>query len=200
LTSEARSIGFPVCVKTAALDVVHKSDVGGVRVGIADEEELAEAAASLWGAVPSGPLLVMPSFTPAFEMLVGGFVDAHFGPVVVLGRGGVLTEVESDTKLVTGKVTPDAVESALSALRCFPVLQGYRSSPALDIAGLRDVAVALGAVLASEPTISVDLNPVLVYPDRCEIADVRVMSASDAAPASAHGPTEQGVPKDRADL
>ena len=200
LTREARGIGFPVCVKTAAVDVVHKSDVGGVRVGIADEEELAQAATSLWGAEPAAPLLVMPSFPPAFEMLVGGFVDAHFGPVVVLGRGGVLTEVESDTQLVTGMVTPGAVESALSALRCFPVLQGYRSSPALDLAGLRDIAVALGAVLTGEPTISVDLNPVLVYPDRCEIADVRVMSTSGAAPASADGPGEQSVPKDRADL
>jgi acetyltransferase len=198
LASAARRIGFPVCVKTAAVDVVHKSDVGGVRVGIADEEELAQAAASLWGAVPAGPLLVMPSFPAGFEMLVGGFVDAHFGPVVVLGRGGVLTEVESDTQLVTGPVTAAAVEAALSALRCFPVLRGYRSAPALDITGLRDIAVALGTVLASEPTISVDLNPVIVYPDRCEVADVRVMSPSDAAPPS--GAVEQGVPQDRADL
>ena len=158
------------------------------------------SGSSLWGAVPSGPLLVMPSFPAAFEMLVGGFVDAHFGPVVVLGRGGVLTEVEADTQLVTGLVTPEAVESALSALRCFPVLQGYRSAPALDITGLRDIAVALGSVLASEPTIAVDLNPVLVYPDRCEIADVRVMSARDAAPASAHGSGDQGFAQHRADL
>jgi acetate---CoA ligase (ADP-forming) len=200
LTDEARGIGYPVCVKTAALDVVHKSDVGGVRVGIADEEELRAAAASLWGAVPSGPLLVMPSFPTAFEMLVGGFVDAHFGPVVVLGRGGVLTEMESDTQLVSGHITPEAVESALSGLRCFPVLQGYRSAPALDISGLRDIAVALAAVLTSEPTIAVDLNPVLVYPDRCEIADVRVMSAGDAEPNSGHGRSEQGLPQGRADL
>lgn len=193
LIQEAHSIGFPVCVKTAALDVVHKSDVGGVRVGIADEDELREAASALWGAVPSGPLLVMPSFPPAFEMLVGGFVDGHFGPVVVLGRGGVLTEVESDTQLVAAPVTPHAVDSALRALRCFPVLQGYRSAPALDVTGLRDLAVALAGVLTEDPSIAVDLNPVLVYPDRCEIADVRIMSASVAEPGSGSGAAHQGV-------
>jgi hypothetical protein len=150
-------------------------------VGIADEAALAEAAAALWSAVPERPLLVMPSFPPAFEMLVGGFVDAHFGPVVVLGRGGVLTEVEADTQLVAGPIDAEAVDSALRSLRCFPVLRGYRGAPALDIRGLRDLAMGLRDVLTSEPTISLDLNPVLVYPDRCEIADVRVMSASVAS-------------------
>jgi len=198
LLREAEVVGYPVCLKTAALDVVHKSDVGGVRLGIVDEAGLRSAAAELWAAVPSRPLLLMPSFPPAFEMLVGGFVDATFGPVVVVGRGGVLTELENDTQLVTGDVTPRAVESAIRALRCFPVLRGYRSGPALDVAGLRDVAVALGAALAVEPTIAVDLNPVLLYADGYRVADVRVMSAIGGSAASAS--SQQDLPQGRADL
>lgn len=183
----AGTIGYPICLKTADVDVVHKSDVGGVRVGLADEEQLLSAATALWGGEPAGPLLVMPSFPAAFEMLVGGLFDPQFGPVIVIGRGGVLAEVEADTCLVTAPVTAAAAEDAIAGLRCYPVLRGYRSSPPLDVAGLRDIAVALGTAVAANPTITVDLNPVLVYPDRCEIADVRVMSRDGARRADTAG-------------
>ena len=107
-------------------------------------------------------------------MLVGGFSDPCFGPVVMIGRGGVLAEVEADTALVSGDITREAVLAAVQRLRCYPVLRGYRGSPALAVDAVCDLVVALGAALRDDPSIAIDLNPVLVYEDRCAIADVRM--------------------------
>lgn len=191
LLAAVEEIGYPVCLKTADPRVVHKSDVGGVFVGLAGPEDVERAAKALWRQDPTISLLVMPSFPRAFEMLVGGFHDPCFGPVVMIGRGGVLTEVEADTCLVTGEITAASVRAAMERLRCFPVLRGYRGSPPLALDALGDIAVALGVALASDPTLSIDLNPVLVYPDRCAVADVRVLSTTGGEQAT--DPPESGV-------
>jgi acetate---CoA ligase (ADP-forming) len=169
-------IGYPVCLKTADPGVVHKSDVGAVHVNLETPVQVGRAAEQLWSGDPASPVLVMPSFPRGFELLVGGFTDPCFGPVVMIGRGGVLAEVEADTAVISGDITREAVLAALTRLRCYPVLRGYRGSPALAVDAVADLGVALADALRADPNIAVDLNPVLLYADRCAIADVRVMS------------------------
>ena len=193
LLAAVEQIGYPVCLKTADPRVVHKSDVGGVYVGLAGAGDVDRAAKALWERNPTTSLMVMPSFPRAFEMLVGGFHDPHFGPVVMVGRGGVLTEIEADTSLVTGEITAAAVQAAIERLRCYPVLRGYRGSPPLAVGALRDIAVALGVAVSSDPALSIDLNPVLVYPERCAVADVRVLSAVVPGDGNTTNQSESGA-------
>lgn len=176
LDAAALQIGYPICLKTGDPEVVHKSDVGGVKVDLCDAAEARAAAADLWGRLNSKLLLVMPSFPSGHEMIVGGYTDARLGPVVIVGRGGVFAEVDPDRALVTTPITPAAVTAAIESLRSYRILAGYRSQPAVDIATLRDIAVGLGRLLVAEPSVAVDLNPVIVSAHGCNVADFRVMS------------------------
>ncbi|WP_308465861.1 acetate--CoA ligase family protein [Rathayibacter soli] len=175
LRDAASGMGYPVCLKIASSDVVHKSDIGGVKLGLVDVESLTMAAADLWHVVPASPLLVMPNLRSGFEVMMGARWDAQFGPVVAVGRGGIWAEIESDISLLTGEISPDRFDSALSRLRCFPILRGVRGQPPLDTASLWAVAVGLAGIVRDHPETSIDLNPVFLYRDGYAVADHRMI-------------------------
>ena len=176
LVSAAADLGLPLCIKTADPRVLHKSDVDGVFVDLDSDRAVEAVARRMWSVDPQQPLLVMPSYPRTFEFLVGGFSDPHFGPVVILGQGGVLTEIEADTVLVVRDFSRPAVEAALQGLRCYPALTGYRGRPELSIDSLCQLTAGMAELLAKHPTVTVDLNPVLLYVDRYVVADIRVVS------------------------
>lgn len=176
LVAAAETMGYPVCLKTADPSIVHKSDVGGVQLNLTDGEAVRKAEATLRAGSQESPMLVMPHLPAGFELLIGAFHDDWFGPVIVIGRGGVLTELESDSVLVVNDFSRESVRRALSALRCYPVLTGYRGGPPLAIDAVCDLAASLGNAIASNAGISIDLNPAFVYEDRCAVADWRIMA------------------------
>ena len=175
LLGGAARIGYPICLKIASDEVVHKSDIGGVKLGLADPESLAAAAAELWRVVPGSPLLVMPNLPSGFEIMMGARWDPQFGPVVVVGRGGVWAEIESDVALLVGDITPEQFEACLLRLRCSPILFGARGQSPLDTESLRSIAEGLSRVVQDEPDLSIDLNPVFLYELGYEVADLRIM-------------------------
>ena len=187
LAGVTASAAYPACVKIADPAVAHKSDVGGVALGLADAAAVQSAAAKLWGRFPGSPLMVMPSLPAGTEFLVGTGNDPVFGPFVVVGRGGIWAETDSDLAVLVTPVDEESARRALLSLRCAPTFTGGRGRPAVDLAALARLAVAMSRLAAEHPEVSVEGNPVIAYPDGYAIADLRASGShrlSDTAQAA----------------
>ena len=161
----AQSIGFPVVIKAASAALEHKSDVGGVVLNVRSTAEAAAAAQRL--ARLSDLLLVEEMINDGVaEMLVGMTVDPQFGQVLVIGAGGVLTELLRDTISLLPPFTPSVIESALRTLTISKLLCGFRGRPAADIQALVEVALACTRYAEAnvDRLLELDINPVIVRP------------------------------------
>jgi acetyl-CoA synthetase len=162
----AVALGFPVAVKAAGTALEHKSDVGGVVLNVRSAAE-ADAAAQRLSAL-SQRLLVEQMITDGVaEVLVGMSVDPQFGQLLVLGAGGVLTELLRDSVTLLPPFTAAAIGAALGRLRLAPLLAGYRGRPPADVAALVQTALACTryALANLERLAELDLNPVIVRPE-----------------------------------
>jgi acyl-CoA synthetase (NDP forming) len=176
----ATAVGFPVAVKVAAPDVVHKSDRGLVRVGLTSVEAVRSAVAAFETELGRGdvPVLVQP-VVAGVEIALGMVRDPGFGPLVMLAAGGVTTDLLGDRAFLLPPITRGDAVRALRSLRSWPLLEGYRGSPAADVDALVDVVVRLGHLAEDVPLVAeMDLNPVLAGPAGCELVDVKVRLAT----------------------
>jgi acetate---CoA ligase (ADP-forming) len=161
----AESLGFPVVIKAAAAHLEHKSEVGGVVLNIRSTADAAAAAAKL--AALSDTLLVEEMTTDGIaEILVGVIVDAQFGQVLVLGAGGVLTELLNDSVTLLPPWTADSVGAGLKRLKVAKLLAGFRGKPAGDLPALIDTILGVGRYAAATVAtlVEIDVNPVIVRP------------------------------------
>ena len=165
----ARALGVPVVLKLDVTGLAHKSDIGGVRVGLETEAAVRAAATELLTlAIPAGAsrrgLLVAPRLD-GVELILGGRRDPSFGPIVIVGLGGILAEVLDDVAVRLAPVRAADAESMLDELRGAALLRGVRGRPGIDRAAVVEAIVALGALLESDPAIlEVDANPVISGP------------------------------------
>ena len=162
----AESLGFPVVIKAASAALEHKSDVGGVVINIRTRTEAGAAADRL--SRLSDTLLVEEMVTGGVaEILIGMTVDPQFGQVMVLGAGGVLTELLRDTVTLLPPFTATAIESALKRLTVWKLLTGYRGKPPADIPALVAAALACGRYTEANVNtlVELDINPVIVCPE-----------------------------------
>ncbi|SMC18847.1 acetyltransferase [Desulfacinum hydrothermale DSM 13146] len=158
----ARRLGFPVALKTANPQVVHKSDQGAVILSLSTEEEVGRAYGRLKELGPR--VLVQKMAQPGLEWLVGGRRDDAFGPVVVTGLGGIYVEVFRETALRVGPVTAEQARAMLKECRGSALLRGARGRAVLDEESLADCVARLSWMLHDLPAITeLDLNPVCVY-------------------------------------
>jgi acetate---CoA ligase (ADP-forming) len=169
---EARVLGYPLVMKTAQPEVIHKSDVGAVVMGIMEESAVREAYGRL---APLGTEVMLQRMAePGLEWFVGGRQDPNFGPVVVTGAGGIYVEVLGETALRVGPVAEEEAQSMLDQLRGASLLSGIRGQAVLDRPGLTDLIVRVSWLLADLPEIQeLDLNPVRIFSDRCLALDWR---------------------------
>lgn len=162
----ASAFGYPVVCKTAEPGILHKSDVGGVRLGLGDDASLAEAYGDL--AARLGPLvLIAPMVRSGIELSMGMVRDPQFGPLVSVGAGGTLIELLSDRKVALAPFGPNTARRLIDGLRLRRLLDGYRGGIAVDIDRLADVIAAF-SVMAVElaGTVSeIDVNPLIVGQD-----------------------------------
>ncbi|GAA3515128.1 bifunctional acetate--CoA ligase family protein/GNAT family N-acetyltransferase [Actinocatenispora rupis] len=173
----AESIGYPVAVKSADPHLLHKSDVGAVRLGIVDAGGVRAAASAVRAADgdADGRVLVQAMAAPGMELIAGLRHDPLFGPVVLLGAGGTVTELLGDRVLHLLPLTDRDAAGMWRALRTAPLLTGYRGSPRVDTAAVEDLLLRLSwlATHASEAT-EIDLNPVVVTPTGLTVVDAKV--------------------------
>ena len=166
------ALGYPVVLKAQAAELSHKSDAGGVIVGIADAEELARGWARLRanlernrpGLALDG-VLVEAMGRRGIEMIVGGRNDPEWGPVTLVGFGGIQAEVYKDVRLLAPGLDRKAILAELNRLKGAALLQGFRGALPVDLEAFADVVRIVGRLMAGEPGIlEIDLNPVVVYP------------------------------------
>jgi acyl-CoA synthetase (NDP forming) len=172
----AAAIGYPVALK--ALGAAHKSDAGGVELGIADSHTLAAAYSDLDARLHPEAFSVeaMAPLADGVEILIGARWDPRFGPVALAGLGGVYAEVMRDVAVSLAPVTAAQAEAMLRSLKAFPLLDGARGRPRLDLAAAAHALAALSHVAAEHPEIAeLEVNPLLVLPDRAVGLDARII-------------------------
>jgi acyl-CoA synthetase (NDP forming) len=168
----AARIGFPVVLKAQAAALSHKSDAGGVVLNLDNPDALARGWEGLHADVGAHApdlaldgVLVEAMGKRGVELIIGARNDADWGPVILVGFGGIHAELLKDVRLIARDLTPDAVAAELRQLKSAALFDGFRSSPALDIEAVAELVCTLGAILAGTPQIrEIDLNPVVVYP------------------------------------
>ena len=172
----AGETGYPVALKTAMAGIVHKSDVGGVKLGLADGDAVAAAYDDLSARL--GPrALIAPMVAPGIELALGVTIDAQVGPLVMVGAGGVLVELLADTRTALPPLDSAAARRLIDGLALRPMLDGHRGAPAVDMDVLAEtvarfslLAHALGDCIAE-----FDVNPLIVGPDGCIAVDALVV-------------------------
>lgn len=171
----ATALGFPVVLKTADANVVHKTDVGGVAVDLGSHAAVRSAYAHITAAHPGHPVLVQPMVPGLVEMLIGAVQEPTFGPLLVLAMGGVWSEVLNDRAFRILPVTGLDAAAMVSDLRCAPLLRGYRGTPPCDVPALEEMLVRVARLVEDVPEIAeLDMNPVQVSEDGAVAVDVKV--------------------------
>jgi acyl-CoA synthetase (NDP forming) len=180
----ARDLGFPVAAKLASQRLVHKTEIGGVRLNLSDEgmvrrafEEIRARLARDHNLEAMEGVLVQPMVFGGTEVMVGMTQDPLFGPLVAFGLGGIHVEILGD---VCFRVTPltdrDAAEM-VRGIRGYRLFQGYRGHPPADVAAIEDVLLRVSRLVEEVPEIvELDLNPVFALSpgQGCRIVDARV--------------------------
>jgi acyl-CoA synthetase (NDP forming) len=172
----AGDLGYPVVVK--AVDALHKSDAGGVIVGIPDPAALVAAVHDLIDRLAPGTISVerMAPLHEGVELIVGARTDPRFGPVAMVGMGGIHAEVFEDVAVDLAPLDPVAAERLLRSLRGAPLLAGVRGRPPLDVGAAARAAAALSWVAAARPDVAeIEINPLLVTPSGATALDARVI-------------------------
>lgn len=188
----ANSFGYPVVLKIASQDIAHKTDAGGVLVGVANEdavragyESIVANARSYRADARIDGVQVQQMAPAGLEVLVGAVTDPSFGKIVAFGIGGVLVEVLSDVTFRLAPATSEEAHSMLASIRAARLLDGVRGSEAVDRAALAGIVEKVSRIVTDFPEISeLDLNPVLATAAGAMAVDARI--ALDFAPRPAH--------------
>jgi acyl-CoA synthetase (NDP forming) len=189
----AKKMGFPVVLKIVSPDITHKSDVGGVIVGLGSKKEVEAGFAAIMKAVRKKQpkarvegIAVQKMAPEGTQVIVGMSKDPQFGPVMMFGLGGVLVEVLKD---VSFRIVPLAKRDAKQMIReikGYPVLEGARGREAADIGALEALILQLSAFVEANPQVEeIDLNPVFAYSDGVIAVDARIVVALTPNPSPA---------------
>ena len=177
-TSFAEKTGYPVVAKIVSSEVLHKSDVGGVAVGIADKKQLAEVFERFEKIGGFVGILVEETLAGT-ELIIGCKVDEQFGPVILLGIGGVAVEVYKDIAIRMAPLEAKDVASMIANLAARKLVEGFRGSEPVNMELLTKTVVDFSKLVMelSRDIESIDLNPVMCSSLRCAVADARIVLA-----------------------
>ena len=181
----AEKTGFPVVMKVVSPDVAHKSDVGGVRLGLESKEDVEQAFDEIMAAVkaaqPDASIegVAVQKMAPAgIEVIVGMSKDPQFGPVMMFGLGGVFVEVLKDVAFRIVPLEPKDAREMVREIKGFAVLEGVRGQPAADLGALENLILRVSEFTEGHPEVEeLDLNPVLAYSDGALAVDARIVVA-----------------------
>ena len=179
----ATSIGYPVVLKIVSPDISHKTDVGGVKVGIKDNEGVKAAYEEIMKNVnmkmPDAKIhgiIVEEMATPSTEVIVGGLRDPQFGPAVMFGLGGIFVEIYKDVSFRIAPLEEYEALDMIHEIKGSKILKGFRNTEPLDIAALSQAILQVSHIMTSiEEIKEIDLNPVLVYPKGVKAVDARII-------------------------
>jgi acyl-CoA synthetase (NDP forming) len=177
LLSAAASIGMPLVLKTASSDVAHKSDQGGVVLDVETERHLSQA----YGDIASrlGPeVVIAPMVADGVEMLLGARLDPQFGPVVLIGFGGIYAEILQDVVFALPPFTAQHAGRCVDRLQLRSMLNGVRGQPAADVEAFCEAAARFSAIIDAlrDVVAEVDVNPIIVHERGCTAVDALIIT------------------------
>ena len=176
----AVDLGGPIALKAVAPGLVHKSDAGAVRLGLAGPTAVSRAAREVArelkdAGTPVEGFHVQRMAPAGTELIVGAVGDPAFGPLVACGAGGVAVELLGDVQVRLAPLGAGEADGMLRDLRTFPLLDGYRGRPRADLDSVRDLVLRVGALAATHPAVAeLDLNPVIAAPEGALVVDARI--------------------------
>ncbi len=180
----AAKVGYPVAVKLASHELIHKTEIGGVRLNLKNAEEVREAFNEIRKRLEvSGKVqavegvIVQPMISDGIELMVGATEDPSFGPLIAFGLGGIHVEVLGDVCFRVNPLTDKDAARMVRQIRGFKLLQGYRGHPAADLEAIENLLLRISRLVDDVPEITeLDLNPVFALPpgQGCMIADTRI--------------------------
>jgi len=179
----ATAIGYPVVLKIVSPDISHKTDVGGVKVGINSDEGVRVAYEEIIGNVKKrqpdariNGILVEEMAKASTEVIVGGLRDPQFGPAVMFGLGGIFVEVFKDVSFRIAPIEEHEALDMINEVKGAKILKGFRNTEALDISTLAQTIMHVSDMMVSiEEIKEIDLNPVIVYPRGVNAVDARII-------------------------
>jgi acyl-CoA synthetase (NDP forming) len=182
----AKKMGFPVVLKIVSPDITHKSDVGGVIVGLDSKKAVEAGYAAILKAVRKKQpkarvegIAVQKMAPEGTQVIVGMSKDPQFGPVMMFGLGGVLVEVLKDVSFRIVPLEKRDATQMVREIKGYPVLEGFRGKPGADLAALEGMILQVSEFAAAHPEVAeLDLNPVFAYPDGAIAVDARVVLAA----------------------
>jgi len=179
----ANTIGYPLALKIVSPHILHKTDVGGVKLHISDERALLKAYREILSNVrekaPHAEIVgvhVEEMAPPTVEVIIGALTDAQFGPVVMFGLGGIFVELIRDVSFRLAPISKEEALQMMKEVKGYRLLTGFRSTPPLDVDSVADAISKVSVMVAELEEISqVDLNPVMVYQKGIIAVDARVI-------------------------
>lgn len=179
----SKTIGFPVALKIAAPDITHKSDSGGVKLGLTTGTEVSSAYDEILSAIkktfPKAKIQgisVQKMAQPGIEVIIGMSKDAQFGPVVMFGLGGIFVELLKDVSFRIVPITRKDAGEMIKEIKGYQILKGYRGQEPADIPSLEQLIVKVSKLAEKNPQIKeLDLNPVFAYKNDALAVDARVI-------------------------
>ncbi len=181
--SIAKELGFPVVLKIASPDIIHKSDAGGVKLGLKNATEVGRAYREIMASVkqrePQAAIYgvsVQKMIRPGIEVIMGMSKDAQFGPVLMFGLGGVFVEVLKDVSFRLVPISRRDARQMIEEIKGYPVLQGYRGQEPANMEALEDMLLKLSHFVEQSPQIKeLDLNPIFAHRDGAVAVDARII-------------------------
>jgi len=179
----AEEIGYPVVLKIVSPDIVHKSDVGGVVIGLKDAQEVRNAYKQILKNVKKHKanakivgILVQEMAPSSTEVIVGAIKDPQFGPALVFGLGGIFVEVLKDVTFRVAPITRDEACEMITEVKAYPLLRGYRNQPPADIEAIVQILLNTSKLVMEHQEIKeLDLNPIMVYEKGAKTVDARII-------------------------
>jgi len=179
----AKKIGYPLAMKVVSPDIIHKSDAGGIRLGLNSDRDVKKAFRDIFKNAEKVTAkekilgtLISPMAAPGQECIIGMVHDSQFGPVIMFGLGGIFVEVLKDVSFRVAPLATEDIEEMIREIKGYKILTGVRGEKPKDIEAIKEILARLSQIAIDNPEIQeVDLNPVIVHEKGASIVDSRVL-------------------------
>jgi len=179
----AKEINFPIVMKIVSPDIIHKTEAGGVKVGIKDEKEAKAAYQDIIYKVKKykkeakiSGIIAYSMIPQGTEIIIGMMKDPHFGPVIMFGLGGIFVEILKDISFRILPLEERDAEEMISEIKGYQILKGIRGETPKDVKSIRDVLMKISQLVMDNPEIKeIDLNPVFLFNQGLQVVDARMI-------------------------
>jgi acyl-CoA synthetase (NDP forming) len=174
LRSTSKKISFPWAMKAVGKKLIHKTDVGGVKLNVQNETE-AYAAFMHMKKISGCEYVVVQPMRKGIEIIVGGKMDQQFGPTVLVGMGGIYTEVFKDSSVRVAPLSTKDMDDMIRELKIYPILAGTRGQKSINMSDLKKILLGVSKLMSTRNIKELDLNPVIATPESVQAVDVRII-------------------------